>query len=346
MGTADRGSLTLQGSPYDGTQTHAASEWELASASGSSGFRQVLASLLGRRPQAPKGSPLLALQTGPVTSLALPPRLYPSGSYTFRVRYQDDQGDWSPWSDPQPFSLNDPGDSNGNGVADAQEPGRVTLAGRAFDNSEAAAKACTTQCWNGAIGFVTSAGSLSSLEGMHLRDVLPETYQSAEGSIAKFGGILQVGIYALQISGLPTGGAATVTLYLPGTLPAGRGRVFVYDYRSQQASSSEATGETGTATVSDGGAGDSDGQADGQILLLVGPGTTAASTNVRNIGDGRTQAPASFQDLMGHSDANVCYGIPAAPGGGGGGGGCNGGFSGLAVLGILLPLCGFLVRRR
>ena len=213
----------------------------------------------------------------------------------------------------------------------------MTVGNRSFDNTEPNAKACTTQCWNGAIGFVTSSGSLLSLEGLHLRAILPEGYQSPEGSISKLGGILQVGIYALQISGLSTGGSTTVTLHLPGPLPANEGRIFTYHYSAQQARSSGATGETASVTVSDGGPDDSDGQANGQILLLVGPGTSPSSALVRNIGDGVHRAPASFSELMDRNAGNVCYGPPTSQSGGGGGG-CNWGFQGLLVLALLLPL--------
>jgi hypothetical protein len=233
-------------------------------------------------------------------------------------------------------------------VADDQDPGSVTIAGRSFSNAGTGEKACLTRCWDGSIGFVVTGGaSIGSLEGMHLHSVLPEG--TATGSIAVFGGVLPVGIYALRISTPSVGGLVRATLYLPGELPSGTGRIFLFNYTDGTVQSLSAAGAVASMEAVEGGPMDNDGVADGVLTLMVGPGTASSSSSLKARDAGADPVgPMTFEKYISGAVSNVCYGTVADPtsvpsSGGSGGGGCSA-LSGLPFVGALL-LAGFMLFR-
>jgi MYXO-CTERM domain-containing protein len=129
-----------------------------------------------------------------------------------------------------------------------------------------------------ATGIATAtvnSGLLYVFEALALTD-LPVSAQAGVPTDATF----VDGFFGLVIDGVPTGGTVNVTLDLPGSFTAGSDLYYKWDAVNGWQSFPYTNGATTNQvllTLTDGGAGDADGVANGQIVDPGGPGSKVAS---------------------------------------------------------------------
>lgn len=164
-------------------------------------------------------------------------------------------------------------DTDGDGVPDFMEKGLAQTDAAYDGNGDSIpdykqASVATLQSY-GSEAYVTistATGALANVGSM----LLPESASTAEAQS------LSANLFSFTVTGVPSGGTAQVSFYLPSYLAVQGFSFFGPDAANPTPHVIPATGvsvkgSVVTLTLTDGGAGDLDGKADGQIHVLGGP---------------------------------------------------------------------------
>ncbi|MCX5814895.1 MAG: metallophosphoesterase [Proteobacteria bacterium] len=130
----------------------------------------------------------------------------------------------------------------------------------------------STPTGTGKITIDTAATTISNV------NVLLDTDPSLNQTNKPTGYIFKDGVVSYNLTGVPVGGTVQVSLAFPSGIPAGSRIYKVSDSSGfYQFTNVTINGSTATLTVTDGGAGDNDGVADGNISDPVGVGISTAT---------------------------------------------------------------------
>ncbi len=176
-------------------------------------------------------------------------------------------------------STNGGGNGNGNSNGSGNGNGNGNCNGNGNKNcSESPAPTIvnvTVHTETGAVSFSTTSGSFSDYSNIDVESIPQEWgLPSAE---------LPYGLFSFTITSLPVGSTVTVTISFPTDIPAGSQYWKVHDgdwilLPAEFVGSNDGDNIL-TLTLTDGGIGDDDGVANGEIVDPGGPGTQTSNTS-------------------------------------------------------------------
>ena len=267
----------------------------------------------------PDFEPLLAdIETErDLTALRLPAMLcLGRETYHWRVRYVDEHGAVSPWSNKRTYSTKAaPRDKNGNGVPDGQEVNAtVDLDHNGVADSEQGNIAAVASA-NGSARFGLKPGENATMSGArtHTLSAYPQT-GDAPSDLAH--GLISV---RLQV---PTGATAKLRLHSSEELPSqgtwhkrvcGCGWMDFTDRVRQR------SGKLALLEIRDGGEGDADGVANGRIVDPFGvtegatDGEDSGSSREDSDGDGGSSSSGGGCVFLPESDAGSGWALLLGP---------------------------------
>lgn len=209
-----------------------------------------------------------------------------SGTFNFSITASDDNGTVGTFSDGKSYSLtiNSPAaDSDGDGITDAAENSGVNggdANGDTIPDASQAGVASTSNSLTGAhTTIASSSGTIAGLE------VLSESELPAQNNAVNF----PVGLNSFNVTGIANGASSTVTLYYDKIYDTSNWTLMKFNqinntYANVQSFATYGTASIGgtpvttvTYTLTDGGALDEDGAANGTIVDPIGVALAAVS---------------------------------------------------------------------
>jgi hypothetical protein len=205
----------------------------------------------------------------------------PGKSYYIRASLEDSTGLWSSWSDSVAFTTvtADPEDSDDNGVDDSyQLQGNTDTNNNGVNDNTEDILALSDAQGGKTVGVTVEKGSIGSLTSLSTSDVFDANLPSDP---------MPYGLFSYRIDGLSAGATVKVTFYFSNDIPSD---AKWYKYNSADGTSIDDTadvvidGKKVVLSITDGGARDADGIANGVIIDPSGP-AFVQSTNT-NTDDG------------------------------------------------------------
>ncbi|MEF8824135.1 MAG: choice-of-anchor U domain-containing protein [Desulfohalobiaceae bacterium] len=228
-----------------------------------------------------------------LTSLRLPALLCKGqGTYHWRVRYVDEHGAASPWSNKRAYSTKAaPLDKNGNGVPDGQEVNAtVDLDHNGVADSEQEDIAAVTSASGPAL-FGLKPGENATLTGAqtHKLSAYPQTGDAPRD--------LAHGLICVRLR-VPTGSTAKLRLHSSDELPSQgtwHKRVCGRGWMDFTARVRQRSGDLALLEIRDGGEGDADGVANGRIVDPFG--VSEGATDGEDSGSSQGDADGDWDSL-------------------------------------------------
>ena len=223
-------------------------------------------------------------------------------TYYVRVRFYDDYGNASGWSDSVEFTTaSNVNDSNANGIPDDQEVSYdvdLNEDGIADNDQPEVIKCVEGFRQSRTVGICKVSDSITAIEAIEMID--PSTISDKIRRPKK----LLTGLFSYRLSLSEPGATATVRIYFSRDISKST-VLYKYDTINGWQDYSEHTtfnddGRSISLELKDGGYGDSDGAANGSI---VDPGALAEASNEVETSEGAD----SYSDNDGGSEGDGCF---------------------------------------
>jgi len=281
------------------------SEWQISIDSGSSGDKSIQGAnntILDR--MLSLGNGVITKESNLLTLSMSESVLLPNTTYVIRTRIQDSTGLWSSWSDTVSFTTvaTDPDDADDNGVDDSyQITASTDVNNNGVTDSNEDILVLSDAQGGKTIGVTTDKGTLGSMASLSVSDIFGTNQPSNP---------VPYGMFSFRIDGLSVGATAQVAFYFPEDIPS---NTKWYKFNSADGTLIDDTadvvisGNKVVLSITDGGAGDADGVANGVIIDPSGPsfaqansdnGSGNSSTGSGGGGGGCFIATAAFGSML------------------------------------------------
>jgi len=289
---------TLEGSPFSDPNpgdTHSASWWQIW---------WILGEEEGRFGILDEGEKLVFERKDDsehLTSIPVPEGVLKYGkNYRWQVKYRDNHGTYSDWSEPPgefntiPYGDPDSDDQNANGVPNEEELSQEEWEDYLEEHPEADTGIHVSEDIREdlpVIGVEIDKGEVTRIDSVN-PDELPD--KPADYNFP-------YGVFTVRIEGLQDGETVNITYLLPEPL-SGIITWYKYDeingWREYPCELNEA-GDRVSITVTDGGDGDADGVANGIIVDPSGPGSSTGGGEEDDGGGGGGGGGGCFISILG-----------------------------------------------